>query len=296
MKALMITGDRTFTAGNVRYDLMARTAGSLEVLYWGRGAWWPTPKDRRYDVVTTQDPFMRGLVGWYWARRTHARFNVQVHADLYAQSPLRHLLAQVVLRHADSIRVVSGRIRDQVVSMRVRAPITVLPVYLDLARFRTLPRRSDGTTILWVGRLEREKDPLLAIEVLCAVRVAGTDAKMVMLGSGSMARQVRRAARGLPVEMPGWQDPARCLPQSDVVLCTSPAESYGASMLEALAAGVPVVAPDIGVAKEAGATVVARHDLAVAVAEALHSRARGALKLNLLAEDEWAREWLRTLS
>lgn len=63
--------------------------------------------------------------------------------------------------------------------------------------------------------------------------------------------------------------PAVFLETADVVLCTSLYESWGASIVEALAAGVPVVAPDVGVAKEAGATVVPRAQLAEAVVRVL---------------------------
>ena len=82
---------------------------------------------------------------------------------------------------------------------------------------------------------------------------------------------------------------------ADVVVSTSKHESYGASILEALAVGVPVVAPDIGIAKEAGATVVARANLATAVSDVLTSGKRGELKISLPTRDEWTERWRETL-
>jgi glycosyltransferase involved in cell wall biosynthesis len=121
------------------------------------------------------------------------------------------------------------------------------------------------------------------------------DTKLIILGKGSLETLLKSAAKGSNVEFPGWQDPSTYLPIADVVLSTSKHESWGASIVEALAAGVPVVAPDVGIAREAGAIVVPRTELAKAVVEALHSNARGVLALPLLTKDEWARAWVATL-
>jgi hypothetical protein len=55
------------------------------------------------------------------------------------------------------------------------------------------------------------------------------------------------------------------------------------------------VAPDIGVAKEAGAVVMPRERLTEAVIEVLQNRVHGELKLKLLSEQEWAKQWKETL-
>ena len=80
------------------------------------------------------------------------------------------------------------------------------------------------------------------------------------------------------------------------MLVTSLHESWGAAMVEALHADCAVVAPDVGVAKEAGATVVARPELGAAVIAILRSGARGRLRVPLLSREEWARRWRETLN
>lgn len=297
MKVLVITGDRAFRSGNPRFDLQAEAVESFEALYIGPGALWATPQRDFYDVVSTQDPFFRGLFGLFWARRLKARLNVQVHADFRAQSFLKRMIARYVLKRADSIRVVSERVKKQVEMVGVTAPITVLPIYIDLERFKAVERAPDNTpTILWTGRFEDEKDPLRAVSIFKEVCKQIPDATLIMLGSGSRELHLREAARGLPVEFPGWQDPLPYLARAHVVLSTSPAESYGASIVEALAAGVPVVSLDVGVAHEAGATVVSRGELASAVVTALRNRPMGRLALALFSPSEWAALWVRSLS
>ncbi len=250
----------------------------------------------QYDVITAQDPFWRGLIAWKLARATGARLNLQLHADLAGQSFMKRTLGRFLLRRAHSIRAVSERVASEVRALGSLARVTVLPVYVELDTFRSVAREPhEGKVILWLGRFEKEKDPLRAIAVLKEVRAEIPDAKLLMLGKGALAAALRAAAEGLPVEFPGWQEPRTFLARADVVLSTSPYESYGAAVVEALAAGVPVVSRDVGVAKEAGAIIAKPEELAEATARTLKEGARGELKLTLLSAPEWARAWRASL-
>lgn len=302
MKVFSITADRSFKEGNPRFDLQAGAVERLEALYWGPGALWPSHmldiRHQACDVVSTQDPFFRGLLGLILARRFKARFNVQVHADLSAQSLIKRYIARFVLRRADSIRVVSERIKTHLVqNFRCRtSKISVVPIFVDIERFKNVQRTpSAEPLILWVGRFEKEKDPLLALRVFEAVRKDVPRAKLIMLGAGSLERALRARSRALPVEFPGRQDTPPYLAKAHVVLSTSRAESWGAAIVEALAAGVPTVAPDVGIAREAGAIVSEREHLAEAVVNALTAPPDASLKLPLLSRDEWAAAWRDSL-
>ena len=292
----MITGDRSFKAGHPRFDLQASVANNLTTLYVSFGSF-PRISGESFDVVTTQDPFLRGLFGWYLALRLGARFNVQVHADLDSQNLLKRLIAQFVLQRADSVRVVSDKLKQQVTQRSVHVPIHVLPIFVELERFGNIVRNPDARpTILWVGRFEHEKNPLNALHILKEVRKQGVDAKLIMLGAGSLEHILRGHAKDLPVEFPGWQDPVPYLTKAHVVLSTSRTESWGASIVEALAAHIPVISPDVGIAREAGAMVVSRDKLANAVVTVLTSDVHSKLKLKFLSKEAWAEEWLKTLS
>jgi len=297
MKVLTITGDKSFKTGNPRFDLQAEVMEAFEALYWGPGALWASPEGNMFDVVTTQDPFFRGLVGLFLAKRFGARLNVQVHADLRAQSFIKRALARFVLRRADSIRVVSEKLKKQVERMGVPAPIFVLPIFVDVAPYRGLVHKSQPKkTIVWLGRFEEEKNPLRAIDVLKEVREGGVDAELIMLGEGSLRQKLFEKAAGLSVQFPGWQ--ANLVPffeMADVVLSTSRAESWGASIVEALAAGVPVVAPDVGIAREAGALVVPKKDLTKAVLEVLENPPQAILNIPLYSKEEWVAAWKQSL-
>lgn len=301
MNVLMITGDRQLLVEGSnawqRLQLQRSAVSELTVVYWGYGALTSAFRIRgKFDVVTAQDPFWRGLVAWFVARKLGAKVNIQVHADLSATSLVKHILAQMVLRHADTVRVVSARLKEQVLHSCPRAMVQVLPVFVDIERFRTVMRGASAHhRILWTGRFEEEKNPLAAIEVLREVLKEIPNAQLTMLGSGTLGSRLTSAAAGLPVVFPGWQDPLPFLASADVVLSTSWHESWGSSILEALAAQVPVVAPDVGIAREAGAVVVERERLAAAVIATLRTPQPAALKLALLPEDAWMSAWKESL-
>jgi glycosyltransferase involved in cell wall biosynthesis len=307
MKVLMISGDKNMlTPGTEPYRralLQRAQVDLLKIFFWGRGG--SSAKEilrfaraEQFDVVTAQDPFWRGVIAWRVARKIGAKLQLQLHTDLSAQGWLKRTLAVFTLRKADSVRVVSEKIKKSLEALHLHAAIFVLPIYVDVSAFRRVVRKQNTEgkkTILWIGRFEEEKDPAYALLILKHIRDAGIDAKLVMLGAGSLEGNLRRLAQGMPVEFPGWQNPVSYLAVADVALCTSWHESWGASIVEALAAGVPVVAPDVGVAREAGAYIANRTELAATVLEVLQKHMPGKLKINLLSAEEWAKRWKETL-
>ena len=58
---------------------------------------------------------------------------------------------------------------------------------------------------------------------------------------------------------------------------------------------MPVVAPDVGVAREAGAVVVPYMGLADAVLDVLQKEVRGELKVVMPTAEDWKKQWLETL-
>ena len=308
MKVLMISGDKNILDPTSpvykRFELQKSQVERLDVFVWPQvhsvGDILKAVRAHSYDVVTAQDPFWRGFLAWRVARRSGAKLNLQVHTDLKATFLFRRLLARFLLRRADSIRVVSERIKEYLAPLHLHANVSILPIYIDLTSFARLPHRPHPRfqkTILWIGRFEPEKDPLLALSVLKQVRDAGVDVGLIMLGSGSLESKLRVQAAPLAsyVEFPGWQGPAPYLEMVDVVISTSKHESYGVSVIEALASGVPVVSPDVGIAREAGAMIASRPDLAARTVDVLRSGVRGELKLTPLSAEVWAQQWRETL-
>jgi L-malate glycosyltransferase len=101
----------------------------------------------------------------------------------------------------------------------------------------------------WVGRLSAEKAPEVMIEALAACPVR--DVILSMVGAGPLDREVRQLAEARGVgDRVRWHgivpEAGRSLTAFDVLLLTSWTEGTPMVLLEAMAAGVPVVATAVG--------------------------------------------------
>ncbi|HEY3900672.1 MAG TPA: glycosyltransferase [Chthoniobacter sp.] len=166
------------------------------------------------------------------------------------------------------------------------SPVRVIPNGLALAP--SLNRiRSNGVFVLGTAaRLSPDKRLGDLLDAVClaaprlprfVLRVAGG----VERDSADHARELRRAARGLPIEWCGeLPDTREFLADLDLFVMISEPSGCPNASLEALAAGVPVVATDVGGASEQivdGVTgrLVPRRDTA-ALAEAIIDLAHNA--------------------
>ncbi len=132
----------------------------------------------------------------------------------------------------------------------------VIPNGVDMDRFqRAVPiaRWQDGTrNILFVGRFEPRKGVLDLLKAYRILRKTGCQCRLLLVGGGPQEREARRyvATRRLRgVEFLGRvsdDEKAQLFRTADVYV--SPAtgrESFGIVLLEAMAAGAPIVASDI---------------------------------------------------
>jgi len=270
----------------------------------------------RFDIVTAQDPFLLGLLAVRFARALNAKLHIQLHTDIFSPAyaayslgnRFRLLLAKFVLRRADCVRVVSERIKKSFLQFGHRAPVSVLPIYIDTDAIHNAPVASirreftKFTKILLVAaRLEAEKNVSAAILSMKNILKEFPDAGLCIAGDGSQKTALAELARNLGLEknvvfLGHRNDMYSLYKSADVVIAaTAPYEGYGATTVEALAAGTPVVSDDAGVAREAGATVAPPEGIADAVVGILRSGARGVLATPLLSKEAYAEAWKDSL-
>ncbi len=238
------------------------------------------------DVVSAQDPFESGFVCWLVARMKGAPLHVQVHTDFLspgyashsALNRIRIVIAGFVLRRAAHIRVVSEAVRTSVEKkFHPKAAIAVLPIFVDIERYRNarvdpaLSEKFSGfdRKLVVISRLEPEKNVALAIRAFAAV--AASHACLIIVGAGSERTSLESLARELHVEdrvfFEGEKDSLPYYALADLVLVTSRYEGYGMVIVEALAAGKPVLSTDVGVAREAGALIATQEKFAESIRE-----------------------------
>jgi glycosyltransferase involved in cell wall biosynthesis len=214
---------------------------------------------------------------------------VQPHAWSFeaAAGPLRGVVIsweRAAARWADRILCVSEDERRRGVEQGIRGRFAVIPNGVDLARWTpadeteaAAARRAlalpDGPIAVCVARLARQKGVDLLLDAWPLVRAPG--AELVVVGDGP-ERTALNARSVAGVRWAGARDDvATWMAAADVVVLPSRWEGASLVLLEAMARGRSVVAPDVGGARailEPGAGEVVAVGDAGALAGALERR------------------------
>ena len=167
---------------------------------------------------------------------------------------LLYLAASPLLRPLS--RRLHGRIAVSTAALRtvsqfIPGRYELIPNGIELERFDAGPRTHMGPpTLLFVSRLEPRKGLMVLLRAMPEIRSRVPGVRLDVVGSGPLERRARRFAERLGVaDAVRFRGPAReCeLPElyrSAAVFC-APAtgnESFGLVLIEAMAAGTPVIA------------------------------------------------------
>lgn len=223
------------------------------------------------DVVTTQDPFATGLVGVLLKWRFGVPLDVQSHSHFFenphwiAERPLRnrflYALAQFIVPRADTHRVLTEREKaiyvrrgvpaDRIAVLTTPANVAIFAVDRppsELAALReTLGIAPHAPVILWVGFPYAFKHIELLLDTYRQAQAQRPDVRLVMVGKFDTWPDFKRQAEALGVIFPGRVDhddlPAY-YQMADIYVHTSRYEGVPKVLMEALAAGTPVVSTD----------------------------------------------------
>lgn len=112
----------------------------------------------------------------------------------------------------------------------------------------------DAPLALAVGRLIAQKDHATLLRAFARVRTTVPQARLAILGSGPLEAEMRRLVTELglddAVTLPGRTDIRDWLERANVFVHTSRWEGFGIVLLEAMLAGLPVVATRVSAVPE----------------------------------------------
>ena len=220
------------------------------------------------DVLTVEDPFTCGIVGYLLKKRFGLPLNMQVHIDFcdnkywIIQRKINRVFNRVgkfVLKRADTIRVGTQYEKDKLVA-KLGIPasrINVIPVNSPVRMFQGadgaairagfLKERYDHL-VLFTGRLVNQKDIPNLLQAFKKVVQARPRTVLVIVGTGAQEARIKAMvvdlALGQNVCFPGsvpHEDVPRYLAACDVYVVPSIFEGTCIAMTEAMSAGKPVV-------------------------------------------------------
>jgi L-malate glycosyltransferase len=218
-------------------------------------------RQQRIDVVHTHH-FTQLLFAALPARLAGARIVHTEHEYFsYLESAAPRALIGPLSRLCDHITVVGHEIAayfSETIGIP-RSRIELIPNGVAVERFtgdREAARRSlalppDAMIVGTIGRLEPEKDHMTLLRAFGQVRAFAPSARLVIVGDGSLASALRIEAERMGLagatHFLGYQkDVATVLAALDLFVLTSVREGLPISVIEAQAAGRPVVVSHIG--------------------------------------------------
>lgn len=156
-------------------------------------------------------------------------------------------------RRADAVIAVSEALA-QVLTDNFDLPVRVVPNIVDVATFASLPRRPhDGIRLVSVGNLLPRKRMALLVEAFALAFADRPEVTLALMGEGPEREQIEQIveASGLGgrVELLGHCPRSRIAEEfsrSDGFCLLSTWETFGVVFIEALAAGLPVLASRCG--------------------------------------------------
>lgn len=230
------------------------------------------------DVITTQDPYFLGLLGYYFAWRYHLGFEVQV-LGIEKLTPLRKLLAAFILKRASVVRALSDRLKRRLVTEFgvSENTIHVVTIYVDVHKlgldvrtlsdvdmhaFEKLSREFKDTyghcvNFLTVSRLVPIKNIPVQLTAMEHTVKEFPDTRLHIVGDGPEEDTLKKDAhnRGLKdhVIFHGYKtgyELGLFYIECDCFVLASDYEGWSMVTIEAATAGLPIIMTDVGCAGE----------------------------------------------
>jgi len=221
------------------------------------------------DVVHSHTPFSLGLLALWVARRykkphLHTYHTLFTEYRHYVPPPFRptrgmaERISAAFCNRCDAVTAPSQKMRDELLRYGVKQKIFLLPFGPDLSEFKREPlwepcralKISPRTRVLlFAGRLGTEKNLLFLLRAFKRMSESKRDLCLVIAGDGPQRQELEEYATALGVRdqvlFTGYLEHAELIDLykvADLFVFASKTETQGLVLVEALAAGTPIVA------------------------------------------------------
>ncbi len=208
----------------------------------------------KFDILHFHEPWVP-MVSMQILSRSKSKNIATFHAKL-PETMMSRTIEKVItpytrsiMKYLQELTAVSEAAAEYVRSL-TDSPITIIPNGIDLNNYKVQNSDSgDQNSILFIGRLERRKGVKYLLRAFNLMSSKDPEARLVIVGDGPDREKLENYVReqAIPrVEFLGFVTNKRKLKLlAQAGLFVSPAlygESFGIVLLEAMAAGLPIVA------------------------------------------------------
>ncbi|MFZ2484922.1 MAG: glycosyltransferase family 4 protein, partial [Minisyncoccia bacterium] len=152
-------------------------------------------------------------------------------------------------RHAVVIQSISNFLAEWSREMGHKGEVEVVPNGVDVKRFQPTTDDKQPTTNTVLITTSRLVEKNAVGDIIDALKFLPESVSLKILGVGQLESELKLLAKNLPVEFVGFV-PQEKLPEylhnADIFIRPSLSEGQGISFIEAMAAGLPVIATPVG--------------------------------------------------
>ncbi|MGI5920682.1 MAG: glycosyltransferase family 4 protein [Syntrophomonadaceae bacterium] len=230
-----------------------------------------TVKKLNLDIIHVHSPFTMGRVGLHYARRYkipllftyHTKYDQYIHYVPLAQHWAREITIKYsnnFCSHCQHIVVPSSEVKEMLVNYRIKTPISIIPTGVPVDKFKggnnkwlqenyNIPEGNQ--VLLFVGRLTKEKNLEFLIQAFQKIKNELPDSTLVLTAQGPLETELKNLCVELGLSLKNDVVFTGALPfdqlvhvyqSADLFVFSSVTETQGIVLIEAMAAGLPVVA------------------------------------------------------
>jgi len=206
------------------------------------------PKDTDLLLCEGGSQFLTGAL---WKRRNKERKLVGIVSDpkLYYykfMTKTKRRLYLWTLKKYDLL-IPTSPMMESLIPKQVKAKIKVVFPFVDIKRHTAKVKERENNTIIFVGRIGKEKGADNTIKAFEIIKKRFPNTKLYMVGFGSLQKQLeeRKINR---VIFTGWaNNPEEYIRKGTIIISLARIEPAGIAILEGMCAGlVPVVSKSVG--------------------------------------------------
>jgi len=224
---------------------------------------WMVPR-LKLDVIHAHHPIIVGVEAARFSEELdiplvftfHTMYHEYTHYLLGMENDIVKQIVRRVVRdyanRADHIIAPSPAVVDLLPSYGIQKPVDILPTPVDIAQFkpRTQPLLNDSNHIrlIYVGRVAKEKNLDFLLNVFARIAAQDSRLELRLVGGGPSLDEMKKLARTLGVankvtftDMAPFSQVVDELSKADLFIFSSTSETQGLVVLEAMAAGLPLV-------------------------------------------------------
>lgn len=220
-------------------------------------------KENNYDLIITQTPFIDGLAGWRLKNKFKAKLLVHFHGDFWnneewlKEKPINYfllLLSKVITKKADAIRVMSNGQKDKITKVGIDSKkVRVISTPVDLTKYLGIEFKNELKNVLHIGRDDLVKDYETLVKSFKLVKDQISDVNFIQAGADSEIKKEMAKNNFSDIDLKGrlkHNELTDLYNNINILVLSSTSESFGKVLVEANAAGKPVVSTATTGAKE----------------------------------------------